>query len=63
MPEIFSVQENIFSLIYDFHLSKNVYDSRAIYEANTVAIFPWSEKDVYNIERPEKISHPSTDVL
>ena len=63
MPEIFSVQENIFSLIYDFHLSKNFYDLRAIYEANTVAIFPWSEKYVYNIERPEKIGHPSTDVL
>ena len=35
-------------LMYDFDSSKNVYDSSAIYEQKTVAIFPLSEKIVNN---------------
>ena len=48
--------------MYDFDSSKNVTDSNAIYEANTVAIFPLIEKVVNNIEQPEEMSHTSTDV-
>ena len=42
--------------------SKNVSDSSPIYEANTVAIFPLSEKVINNIEQPEEMGHASTDV-
>ena len=48
--------------MYNFDSSKNVTDSSAIYEANTVAIFPLSEKIVYNIKQPEEMGHASTDV-
>ena len=34
----------------------------AIYVANTVAIFPLSEKVVNDIEQPEDMGHVSTDV-
>ena len=47
--------------MHDFYSSKNVTDSSAIYEANIVAIFPFSEK-VVNIEQPEEMCHASTDV-
>ena len=35
----------------------NVTNSSTIYEANTVAIFPLSEKVVNNIEQPEEMGH------
>ena len=48
--------------MYNFDSSKNVTDSSAIYEANTVVIFPLGEKVVNNIEQPDEIGHISTDV-
>ena len=33
-----------------------------IYKANTVAIFPLNEKVAKNIEQPDEMGHPSTDV-
>ena len=47
--------------MYDSDSSKNVTDSSTIYKANTVAIFPLSEKVAYNIEQPEEMGHTSTD--
>ena len=38
--------------MYDFDSSKKITNSSAIYEANTVAVFPLSEKVVNNIEQP-----------
>ena len=46
----------------DLDSSKNVADSSTIYEANTVAVFPLSEKVVNKIEKPEEMGHASTDV-
>ena len=48
--------------MYDFDSSKNVTDSSPIYEANTVAIFPLSEKVFKNIKQPKEMDDPSTDV-
>ena len=48
--------------MYNFDSSKNVTDSSAIYEANTVAIFPLSEKVVNHIEQPEEMGLSSTNV-
>ena len=41
-------------------LRNNITDSSTIFEANTVAIFPLSEKVVINIEQPEEMGHAST---
>ena len=49
--------------MYDFDSSKNVTNSSATYEANTVAIFPLREKVVNNSEQPEEMGHASTDVM
>ena len=49
--------------MYEFDPLKNVSDSSAIYEANTVAIFPLSEKVINNIKQPEAMGHSSTDVM
>ena len=48
--------------MYNFESLKNVTDSSAIYEANTAAIFPLSEK-VVNIKQPEEMGHTSTNVM
>ena len=48
--------------MYNFHSLKNVTDLSLIFEANTVAIFPLSEKVVNNIEQPEEMGHASNDV-
>ena len=48
--------------MYHFNFSKNITDSSAIYEANTVAVFPLSEKVVNNIIQPNEMVHTSTDV-
>ena len=49
--------------MYDCNSSKNVCDSSAIYEADTVAIFLPSKKVVNNIEQPEEMGQASTDVM
>ena len=49
--------------MYNFDPLKTVTDSSAIYEANTVTIFPLSEKVVNNIKQPEEMGRPSTDVI
>ena len=61
-PGIFRAQQNTFALMNDLDSLKNVTDSSAIYEANTVPIFPLSEKVVNNIKQPEEMGHASTDV-
>ena len=48
--------------MHNFDFSKNITDSSTIYEANTVAIFPLSEKVVNKIEQPEEMDHASIDV-
>ena len=49
--------------MYDFDPLKTVLDSSAIYEANTVAIFPLSEKVVNNNKQPEEMGRASTDIM
>ena len=48
--------------MFDFNFSKNVNDSSAIYDTNTVAIFPLSKKVVNNMEQPEDMGQASSDV-
>ena len=48
--------------MYDFDSPKNVTNSSAIYEANTVAIFPLSERLLTTSNKPEEMGYASTDV-